>query len=105
MDLMKLIALKSLDRAFESGLVRGVTLKELSEKEYYLAIRILDQRSGKSDFYALMTTRGDRRSWADPRKCFGFLKERFGVLHGSFDLDEDNDEPQIPAVDGDESRP
>jgi len=86
---MKTIDQKSVDLAFESGAVKHVTVRKLSDKQWYFTFEADDPITGQISLFAVETQRGGLRTWADPRVLFEFL-ERRGVGSGNFNLTEDS---------------
>lgn len=86
---MKKIQQESVDMAFQVGAARNVVLIRRSDKEWYFTFEADDPVSEKPETFALLTQRGKLRLWADPRRLFAFLQERFNVQQGSFLLQEE----------------
>ncbi|PPD29250.1 MAG: KorA protein [Methylomonas sp.] len=86
---MKTIKQESVETAFEIGAATNVVVIQRSAREWYFTFDAEDPVSGKTETFALLTQRGQLRLWADPRTLFAFLKERFNVLQGTFQLVEE----------------
>jgi len=86
---MKPIEQHSVDMAFTQSKVRNVTVIRRSNKEWYFTFEVDDPITKKPDTFALLTQRGQLRTWSDPRNLFTFLSERYGVESGKFKLIED----------------
>lgn len=87
---MKTIKQDSVETAFEIGAATNVVVIQRSAKEWYFTFDAVDPVSGNTETFALLTQRGQLRLWADPRTLFAFLKERFNVLQGTFQLVEES---------------
>ena len=95
---MKAIGQQRVDKAFAKEEARGVTVVRRSAKEWYFTFEADDPTTGTPTTYALLTQRGQLRTWADPRNLFDFLLERYGLRSGTFYLEEpqsyDDQNPQ-----------
>lgn len=76
--------------AFQIGAARNVCVVMRSEKEWYFTFEADDPVTKKPETFALLTQRGQLRLWADPRRLFAFLQEKFNVASGTFLLNEDS---------------
>lgn len=85
--------------AFQIGAARNICVVMRSDKEWYFTFEADDPITNKPETFALLTQRGQLRLWADPRRLFAFLKEKFNVQHGTFLLHEDlpNEKDQPPG--------
>lgn len=86
---MKKIEQGSVDLAFQMGAARNVVVIRRSLKEWYFTFEADDPMTNKPETFALLTQRGQLRLWADPRKLFAFLEDRFDVKNGTFRLQEE----------------
>lgn len=96
---MKPIKQESVDKAFSLKAARDITVHRRSEHEWYFTFEADDPVLEQPVRYALLTQRGELRTWADPRLLFKFLMTRYNVTVGTFSLieespDEKCDPPQ-----------
>ena len=85
---MKQINQDSVERAFQLGAAREVTVVMRSHKEWYFTFVADDPLTKKPETYALLTQRGQLRIWSDPRRLYAFLQEKCNVASGKFNLNE-----------------
>lgn len=86
---MKRINQDSVERAFQLGAARDVTVVMRSHKEWYFTFVADDPLTQKPVTYALLTQRGQLRIWSDPRRLYAFLQEKCNVISGKFILNEE----------------
>lgn len=92
---MQPISQKDLDTVFAAkGVLKVLVIRDV-ENGWFFAVDIPGTYPGTIDRYVQYTTRNVQRFWADPRPLFQYLKSRYGVLSGSFELIEDNCESSI----------
>lgn len=86
---MKKINQDSVERAFQLGAAREVTVVMRSRKEWYFTFVADDPLTEKAETFVLLTQRGQLRTWSDPRSLFAFLQDKCSVEHGKFILKEE----------------
>jgi hypothetical protein len=74
--------------AFRKGGARNVEVIRRSDREWYFTFDVDNPETGETTTYVLWTQRGAPRLWADPRNMFRFLRRRFRVAKGTFQLSE-----------------
>lgn len=87
---MKQIKQDGVALAFNTKAAENVTVIMRAAREWYFTFEALDPLSGQIETYALLTKRGELRTWADPRLLFAFLEENYSVTSGRFQLYEEH---------------
>lgn len=87
---MKQLKADGVALAFNSNAAENVTVIMRAHKEWYFTFEAFDPQTETTDTYALLTKRGELKTWADPRLLFAFLLENYNVTTGRFKLIEDS---------------
>lgn len=89
------VGLATLDQAYRSGGVQGVSVVMTAPRAWYLAVEVRDPVSGASSRVALHTKTGRNfRTWKTPQSIFSLLLDRYGVTSGTFTLETKSENEQ-----------
>lgn len=85
----------TVEEAFNLGNARDVKVIRRENGDYYFTFVVDDPYTHSAETYALLTQRGELRTWADPRLLHTFLSTRCGVYTFITQLFEDAHEEPI----------
>jgi hypothetical protein len=91
---------QTVEDAFTVGNAKDVRVIRRSDGEYYFTFVVDDPFTKKPETYALLTQRGELRTWADPRTLHKFLQQRCGVHTFITHLTEDVSNEPTPSDPG-----
>lgn len=69
----------TVEDAFKVGNARDVKVIRRDDGQYYFTFVVDDPFTSREQTFALLTQRGELRTWADPRALHSFLESRCGV--------------------------
>ena len=82
----KLIQQPDLDLLLSAGTIEGCLVEETRDGGWTFSLQVRNHKDGALLDYRLVSQRGKKREWSDPRSMFRFLKDHFHVHDGLFKL-------------------
>lgn len=82
----KLIQQADLDLLLSAGTIEECLVEETRERGWIFTLKIRNHKDGSLVDYRLVSQRGKKREWSDPRTMFRFLRENYHVHEGLFKL-------------------
>jgi len=83
---MKLIKLSELDILLEYSSIEECLVYETDELAWTFILHIRNHKDGTVSKYRLMSQRGQKREWSDPRALFRFIRTQYNIQGGHFKL-------------------
>jgi len=83
---MKLIKLSELDILLDYSSIEECWVYETEELTWTFVLLIRNHKDGTVSKYRLMSQRGQKREWSDPRALFRFIRTQYNIQGGHFKL-------------------
>ncbi|MCC5091130.1 hypothetical protein VDS34_17995 [Xanthomonas campestris pv. campestris] len=83
---MKLIQSPDLDLLLTQSTIEECVVIETKEHAWTFVLSIRNHKDGSLSEYRLVSQRGRKREWSDPRAMFRFLRDHYNVQKGHFQL-------------------
>jgi len=83
---MRLVKSPELDVILDQSPIEKAIVSQTKDGHWVLTIRVHNQKSDQLEDYQLLTARGAKRLWSDPRPIFRLLRDHYNVKVGSFTL-------------------
>lgn len=82
----KLIQMPDLDLLLSAGTIEGCQIEETRVRGWTFTLHIRNHKDGSLVDYRLVSQRGKKREWSDPRTMFRLLRDHYHVHEGHFKL-------------------
>jgi len=83
---MKLIKSPELDILLEYSSIEECRVYETEEHAWTFVLHVRNHKDGSISEYRLMSQRGQKRKWSDPRALFRFIRTQYNIQGGYFKL-------------------
>lgn len=83
---MKLIQSPELDILLTHSTVEECVVYETKERAWTFVLHVRNHKDGTVSEYRLVSQRGRKREWSDPRAMFRFLRDHYNVQKGHYQL-------------------
>jgi len=83
---MKLIQLPELDILLSNSTIAECWVHETKEETWTFVLHVRNHKDDSVSEYRLISQRGRKREWSDPRTMFRFLRDHYGIQKGHFKL-------------------
>lgn len=83
---MKYLPQPELDLILSYAEIAECLVSQTQDQGWTFTLRVLNPKDGTLNDYRLLSQRGNKREWKDPRPMFQFLREQYHVKTGHFEL-------------------
>jgi len=83
---MKLIQLPELDILLSSCTITECWVHETKDRTWTFVLHVRNHKDDSISEYRLLSQRGQKREWKDPRNLFRFLRDYCRIKTGQFKL-------------------
>lgn len=83
---MKLVQQPELELILSQTTVESCVVVQTADGGWTFVLRVRNPKDGQLVDYRLVSQRGKRREWSDPRGMFRYLKEQYHIKTGHFEL-------------------
>lgn len=85
---IKGIQLKDAELVINNTNIKTVVAEQQEDGEWAFLITFLNSETHEEETVYIEKQRLGMRTWADPRKMFDFMYEKFGISEGQFKISE-----------------
>ncbi|WP_080931900.1 hypothetical protein [Xanthomonas albilineans] len=83
---MKLVKQPELELILTTSIIEDCFISQTQELGWTFTLRVRNPKNNSVADYRLVSQRGKKREWSDPRSMLRFLSEQFQVKTGHFQL-------------------
>lgn len=83
---MKLVQQPELELILSQATIEECIVQQTQELGWTFTLRVRNPKDQTLTDYRLVSQRGKKREWSDPRPLFRFLREQYHIKTGHFEL-------------------
>lgn len=83
---MKLVKQPELELILATSIIEDCFVSQTPELGWMFTLRVRNPKDRSVTDYRLLSQRGKKREWSDPRSMLRFLSEQFQIKTGHFQL-------------------